>query len=55
MKSSPVLMVAGVDCAKGKEKEFNNWYNSTFPQIMMRAPGVVKVDRYERVEDDDRY
>ena len=55
MKSSPVLMVAGVDCAKGKEKEFNDWYNSTFPRIMMRAPGVVKVDRYERVEDDDRY
>jgi hypothetical protein len=55
MESRPVLLVAGVDCAKGKEKEFNDWYDSTFPQIMMRAPGVVRVDRYERLEDNDEY
>lgn len=55
MESNPVLLIAGVECAKGKEKEFNDWDNSTFPQIMMRVPGVVKVDRYERVEDDDQY
>lgn len=47
-------MIAGVECAKGMEKEFNDWYNSTFPAIMMKAPGVIRVDRYERVEDDDR-
>jgi len=55
MESRPVLLVAGVDCAKGKEGEFNHWYNSTFPEIMMRAPGVVRVDRYERLEDNDEY
>jgi hypothetical protein len=55
MESRPVLLVAGMDCAKGKYKEFNDWYNSTFPQIMMRAPGVVRVDRYERLEDNDEY
>ena len=55
MESRPVLLIAGVDCAEGKEKEFDNWYNSTFPEIMMRAPGVVRVERYERVEDNDQY
>ena len=54
MESNPVLLIAGVECARGKEKEVNDWYNSTLPQSMMRVPGVVKVDRYERVEDDDR-
>ena len=55
MKPNPVLMLVGTECARGKEKEFNDWYNSTFPPLMMKAPGVIRVDRYERVEDDDQY
>ena len=54
MGSEPILLMTGVDCAPGSEKEFNEWYNSGFPPAMMKVPGVVRVDRYERVEDDER-
>jgi hypothetical protein len=54
MDSEPILLMTGVDCAPGKEKEFNEWYNSGFPPAMMKVPGVVRVDRYERVEEDER-
>ncbi len=54
MKTGPILMIAGVDCEEGKEKEFNEWYNRNFPEIMLKAPGVVRVDRYQLMEDDDR-
>ena len=47
-------MITGVECAKGKEEEFNDWYNYNFPPVLMKVPGVVRVDRYERVEDDER-
>jgi hypothetical protein len=55
MESEPVIMLAGIDCARGREKEFTEWYHSTFPQIMMKAPGVVSVERFERLEDNDEY
>jgi antibiotic biosynthesis monooxygenase (ABM) superfamily enzyme len=51
MASEPILMITGVDCAPGKEKEFNEWYNTNFAEIISKVPGVVRVDRYERVED----
>ena len=54
MESGPVMLIAGVECAEGKEKEFNDSYNASFPPIMMKVPGVVKVDRYERMGEDDR-
>lgn len=54
MQSEAVLLMTGVECARGKEKEFNDWYNSSFPPTMMKVPGVIRVDRYERVEDDER-
>lgn len=52
--SGAVLIVAGIDCEKGREDDFNNWYNSTFPGMMLSAPGVIRVDRYEQMDDDER-
>lgn len=54
MSSEQILLMTGVDCALGKEKEFNEWYNTNFAEIMSKVPGVVRVDRYERVEDDEQ-
>ena len=55
MDNEPVLMLVGVDCAKGREQEFNDWYNSTFPPILKSVNGVVRIDRYARVESDESY
>ena len=52
MKQGSIIMIAGIDCDEGKEEEFNKWYNSTFPRLMVKAPGVVRVDRYERIQED---
>jgi hypothetical protein len=54
MKSGPVVLIAGVNCAKGKEEEFNESYNASYPPVVMKVPGVIRVDRYERVEDDEK-
>ncbi|UCG81990.1 MAG: hypothetical protein JSW38_07135 [Dehalococcoidia bacterium] len=54
MASEPILMITGVDCAQGKEKEFNEWYNTNFAEIMSKVADVVRVDRYERVEDNEQ-
>ena len=53
MNSEQVLLISGANCTPDKEREFNEWYNSTFPPAMMKMPGVERIDRYERVEDDD--
>jgi len=53
-KIGRMIMLAGVECVNGKEKEFNDWYNGTFPRMMLNAPGVLKVERYQRAEDDTR-
>jgi len=50
-----VILLAGIECVEGNHKEFNEWYNSTFPPLMMQVPGVVKVERYERLYEDDQY
>jgi hypothetical protein len=55
MDTEPVLMMVGVDCAKGREQEFNDWYNATFPPILKGVDGVVRIDRYVRVESDESY
>ena len=48
-----VILIAGVECAEGREKEFNESYNASFPPIVMRVPGVIGVDRYERLNGDE--
>ena len=53
-KTNAVIMIAGVECCQGKENEFNHWYNNKFPQMMLNAPGVIKVERYQRMEEDTR-
>ncbi len=55
MQSEPVIIVAGVECAKGKEKEFNEWYNYTFPPMLIKVPGVTRIDRYKRLEDNEAH
>ncbi|MEE9400717.1 MAG: hypothetical protein V3V32_01730 [Dehalococcoidia bacterium] len=55
MQSEPVIIVAGVECAKGKEKEFNEWYNYTFPPMLIKIPGVTRIDRYERLEGNEAH
>ena len=50
-----VILLAGIECVEGNHNEFNEWYNTTLPPLMMQAPGVVKVERYERLEEDDQY
>jgi hypothetical protein len=52
-RSGAVILIAGVECAEGKEKEFNESYNASFPPVVMRVPGVVRVDRYERLNGDE--
>ena len=55
MQSEPVIIIAGVECAKGKEREFNEWYNYTFPPMLIKVPGVTRIDRYERLEDNEAH
>jgi len=55
MKTEPVIIVAGVECVKGKEKEFNDWYNSTFPPMLIKIPGVTRIDRYQHLREDDAH
>jgi hypothetical protein len=54
-KTVPVVLMAGVECAEGKENAFNAWYNSTFPQIMMKVPGVTRVERFERIGENSAH
>ena len=54
MEPAQILLITGVDCAPGVENEFNEWYNASFPETVSKVPGVVRVDRYERIEDDQR-
>ena len=54
MGTGSALMITGVDCAKGLEKEFNEWYNCNYPPVLLKVPGVIRMDRYERVEDDEQ-
>ena len=54
MASETILMITGVDCALGKEGEFNEWYNTNFAETMSKVPGVVGVERYERVEENEQ-
>jgi len=53
MESPPILLITGVDCRPGKEKAFNEWYDSSFPPAMIEVPGITRIDRYERLEEDD--
>ena len=54
MEPAQILLITGVDCAPGVERKFNEWYNASFPKTVSKVPGVVRVDRYERVEDDEQ-
>jgi hypothetical protein len=54
-KSIPVMLMAGVECTEGKENAFNDWYNSTFPELMMKVPGVTRVERFERMGEDSTH
>ena len=52
MKSGPVLIMTGIDCERDKEKGFNEWDSANLPPAVKQIPGIIRIDRYERVDDD---
>ena len=54
-KKAQVIWLIGSECAPGKEKEFNKWYDEVHYPMALRTPGVVRGARYKRIEDDEQY
>jgi len=55
MKTAHVIWITGLECAPGKEKEFQLWYNKTHMPLVLTIPGVIRGTRYERIENDEQY
>lgn len=49
MEQKPVLWVVGTECTPGKEAEYNDFYNKEHMPTALKAPGMLRGTRYERI------
>jgi hypothetical protein len=49
MAESPVIWLVGSECDLSKEKEYNKFYNQEHMPTALKAPGMTRGTRYERV------
>ena len=50
-----VLFVVKAVPPKGKEAEFNRWYNDEHVPDVLKYPGVVSARRYQAIAGEDKY
>jgi len=41
------VIIALTNAVEGKEKEFNEWYDSTHAKDLLKVPGIVAAQRFE--------
>lgn len=49
MKKTPVLLIVAAEVSADKEKEFNEWYNAVHIKQALKAPGIVRAERYQLI------
>src|SRR3989304_4253417 len=54
-KKAKTIWLVGTECGPGKEKEFNQWYDTTHAPLALKVPGIIGATRYERVENEVHY
>lgn len=53
MARSPVMLVVATKVSPEREREFNEWYDKVHIPMVLRAPGMVRADRYKVVGAED--
>jgi len=55
MAENPVIWVVGSECDLEKESEYNEFYNKIHMPTALKAPGMLRGTRYERIGSQFEY
>ena len=49
MEHKPIIWLVGSECSPGREAEYNEFYNKEHMPTALKAPGMLRGTRYERI------